>query len=171
MKMHRSRSLLRAVAAFAVLAVLVPASFSAAPDPAVDYPLERGADAGRQWQDKLGLNAEQVRRFTALENEKAARLKPLRELLRNGLVQLQAQLAGNAPESDVKDTLQQLLQVHRAIAERSEQFDAGLEAFLSPSQRAKLLVWQSLGGPYGYAARRLDPAAREEPRLEDGERD
>lgn len=151
-----------------VLAVLCLLAFSAgaspslaaAPDPAADYPLERGVDAGQQWRKMLGLSDEQARRLTALENEKAARLKPLRELLRGEMVTLQARLAEGAPERDVQDSLEQLLQIRRAIAERSARFDENLAAFLSPSQRARLFVWQSLGGIDGYAARRLEAAAR-----------
>jgi hypothetical protein len=64
--------------------------------------------------------------------------------------------------------LEQVLQIHRAIAERTEQLDSGLAGFLSPSQRARLLVWKSLGGVNGYAARRLETAALLD---EDEERD
>lgn len=152
----RTCVLLAAVSLFAA----PPAPFAAAPDPALDYPLERGVDPGEQWREKLGLSAEQARRFSLLEQEKSARLKPLRELLRNEMVRLQTYLAENATEREIEDSLAQLLQVQRAIAERSERLDAGLAAFLSPSQRARLLVWRSLGGLDGYAARRLESATR-----------
>lgn len=150
---------LAALAVLGLPAAPAPAA-AAAPDPAADYPLERGVDAGQQWRKMLGLTDEQARRFTALELEKAARLKPLRELLRSELVTLQARLAEGAPERDVQDSLEQLLQIRRAIAERSARFDENLAAFLSPSQRARLFVWQSLGGVDGYAARRLEAATR-----------
>lgn len=154
---------------FAALLVMSAApAFAAVPDPVLDYPLERGAAAGEQWRKMLGLTAEQARRFTALENEKAARLKPLRELLRNEMVRLQSLLAEGGNERDVEDVLEQILQINRAIAERSERVDAGLSAFLSASQRARLLVWRSLGGADGYAARRFEPAARPD---EESERD
>lgn len=170
MKMSWSRRLSRAVLTFAFLAVVSPPSFAGAVDAAGDDPYERGVDAGRLWKEKLGLSTVQVRKLSALENEKAARIRPLRELLRNGMVQLQTQLAENAPENDVRDTLQQVLQIQRAIAERSERFDAGLASFLSPSQRARLLVWRSLGGLNGYAARRFETAGRQEPLEMDFER-
>ncbi len=142
-----------------LLAAAASSSYAAAPDPVLDFPLERGVEPGRLWKDKLGLSEEQARRFTVLENEKAARLKPLRELLRSEMVKLQAQVSDNASEREVEDTLEQVLQIHRAIAERTERLDAGLAGFLSPSQRARLLVWKSLGGLNGYAARRLETAA------------
>ncbi|MCR4294076.1 MAG: Spy/CpxP family protein refolding chaperone [Elusimicrobia bacterium] len=142
-----------------LLAAAASSSYAAVPDPILEFPLERGVEPGRQWKDKLGLNEEQARRFTVLENEKAARLKPLRELLRSEMVKLQAQVSDNASEREVEDTLEQVLQIHRAIAERTERLDAGLAGFLSPSQRARLLVWKSLGGVNGYAARRLETAA------------
>ncbi|MDP3541043.1 MAG: Spy/CpxP family protein refolding chaperone [Elusimicrobiota bacterium] len=142
-----------------LLAAAVPSALAAVPDPVLEFPLERGVEPGRQWKDKLGLSEEQSRRFTALENERAARLKPLRELLRSEMVKLQAQVSDNASEREVEETLEQVLQIHRAIAESTEHFDAGFAAFLSPSQRARLLVWKSLGGLNGYAARRLETAA------------
>lgn len=170
MKMSWSRMLSRAVQMIALLAVVSTPSIAVAADPAGDVPYERGVDVGQLWKEKLGLSVGQARKFSALENEKAARLKPLRVLLRDGMVRLQNQLAENAPENDVQDALQQVLQIHRAIAERNERFEAGLASFLSPSQRARLLVWRSLGGLNGYAARRLETAARPEPHEEDPER-
>lgn len=158
--MMKSRALFAVPLIAASLAAAPPSSPAAAPDPAVDYPLERGVDPGEQWKEKLGLSAEQARRFSALEHEKAAKLKPLRELLRNEMVRLQTFLAEGAPEREIEDSLGQLVQIQRAITDRSERIDSGLAAFLSPSQRARLLVWRSLGGIDGYAARRLDAANR-----------
>lgn len=142
-----------------LLAAAAPSARAAVPDPVLEFPLERGAEPGQQWKSKLGLSDDQARRFTVLENEKAARLKPLRELLRAEMVKLQAQVSDNASEREVEDTLEQVLQIHRAIAERTEQVESGYAGFLSPSQRARLLVWRSLGGVNGYAARRLETAA------------
>jgi len=156
------RNLFAAVVIFALCAVLPRSAAPASPDPAVDYPVELGVEAGEQWREQLGLSAEQVRKFTILEKEKEARLKPLRELLRGCMVQLQAQLAEGAPENDVRDLLNQLLQIRKAIAERSERLDSGRAAFLSPTQHARLVVWQALGGMNGYAARRAEAAGRQE---------
>ncbi|MBI2384747.1 MAG: hypothetical protein HYV14_01915 [Elusimicrobia bacterium] len=156
---NESRRSVASLSAALLVAAALPA-YAAVPDPALDYPLERGVAAGEQWRKMLGLSAEQARKFTALENEKAARLKPLRELLRHEMVKLQSLLADNGSERDVEDSLEQVNQINRAIAERSERVDAGLNAFLSASQRARLLVWRSLGGADGYAARRLEAATR-----------
>jgi Spy/CpxP family protein refolding chaperone len=146
--------------AAALSSVAFVPSHAAAPDPAVDYPLERGVEAGQQWKKLLGLSAEQARRFTALENEKTARLKPLRELLRLEMVKLQGYLVESGSERDISDSLEQVLQINRAIAERSAKVDSGLADFLAPSQRARLIVWRSLGGLEGYAARRLESPLR-----------
>lgn len=166
--MKNKRNMIAAALAAALLPAAPIASFAAVPDPAADYPLERGVDPGEQWKEKLGLSAEQARRFTLLENEKAARLKPLRELLRVEMVKLQTYLAENGTEREVEDSLAQVEQIRRAINERSERLDAGLASFLAPSQRARLLVWRSLGGLNGYAARRLEASIRQD---EDFERD
>lgn len=159
--MKTSRSRMQAAMIIALCAV-PPSSQGAAPDPAMDYPEERGVEAGEQWREKLGLDDAQTRKFTALENDKAARLKPLREILRNAMVQLQTLLAENGREADVQDLLKQILETRAAIAERAAEFDAGRSSFLTPAQHARLIVWESMGGLDGYAARRLEAAARRE---------
>lgn len=162
--MNMSRSRLQAAM---ILSLCAASAGAAAPDPAVDYPEERGSEAGEQWREKLGLDDSQARRFTALENDKAARLKPLREILRTAMVQLQALLAENGREADVQDLLKQILETRRVIAERAAEFDATRAEFLTPAQHARLIVWESLGGLDGYAARRLEAAARRERRAEE----
>lgn len=110
------------------------------------------ADAGRPWRDKLGLSAAQVPKFLAAMKEREAGLQPLRDAERAALRRLQARLSESAPESDVQEALLQLAKARKAVEERAEKLDAGLAAFLSPSQRARLLVWRSLGfraGPGG----------------------
>ncbi len=160
MKLNRSR--LQAAMILSLCAA--PSANAAAPDPAVDYPEERGVDAGERWKEKLALNPEQVRKLTSLENEKEARLKPLRELLRNAMVQLQAHLAENGHEAEVQDLLKQILETRRVITDRAAEYDARRSEFLTSSQQARLLVWESLGGLDGYAARRLEDASRRERR-------
>ncbi len=150
----------------AVAADLSAAAFADASDPAAEYTAERGADPGRRWKEELRLSPAQARKFSNSENERSARLKPLREKLRGAMVKVQAQLSMNAPESDVQDTLQRILEARKAIAEYSDRSDAEQAAFLSPSQRARLVVWRSLGGLGGYAALRLQGALKVEPREE-----
>ena len=144
-----------------------PAASAAVPEPAADHALERALEPGEQWKDKLGLTADQARRLSLLEKEKDQWLRPLREILRQEMVRLQTCLAENGTEREIEESLEQILQVRRAIALRSEKVDAGLAAFLAPSQRARLLVWRSLGGLDGYASRRLEASRPEW----DGERE
>ena len=118
----------------ALCAALPPAR--AAADPAMDNVLDRDALAARQWKENLGLSAEQTPRFLAAVKAKDAGLQPLREQLRAGMRKLQSQLSENAAESEVQDSLQQLVKVRKAIAARKEQFDAALAAFLSQIGRA-----------------------------------
>ena len=142
----------------AVAADASAAEFADASGPTAEYQVEQGADLGRRWKEELRLSSGQARKFSNTEKERGARLKPLREKLRGAMVKVQAQLSANAPENEVQDTLQQILEARKAIAEHGRRSDAEQAAFLSPSQRARLLVWRSLGGLDGYAARRLQGA-------------
>jgi hypothetical protein len=155
------------VAALVTSALAVVTLGRAAADSGGALP-DRDAAAGRQWKEKLGLNAEQFSKYLAALKAKEAGLQPLREDLRVGLRKLEVQLSEGAPEKDVQGTLEQLVQIRKAIALRDEQFEAGLSAFLTPSQRARLFVWRSMGAFRGKSPQGLevgdfsDPASGEE---------
>ena len=138
-------------ASLAAVLALVPLPGAAADSAGVNF-LDHDAAAGRQWKEKFGLSADQIPKFLAAMKAKDAGLQPLREQLRAGMRKLQSQLSESAPENDVQDSLQQLARTRKAISLQNDQFDAGLASFLSPSQRAKVLVWRSLGAFRGKSA-------------------
>ena len=134
---------------------LMPAAFAAG-EPVGETALDRDGAAGRQWKEKLALSAEQLPKFLAAVNAKDAELQPLREQLRANMRKLQGQLSGGAAEKDVQEVLEQLILTRKAIALRNDQFDGVMTSFLTPSQRAKLLVWRSLGAFPGKSAPALE---------------
>jgi hypothetical protein len=142
-----------AAALTAILLVLAPLASSA--DAARENAPDRDVMAGRLWKDKLGLSARQVPKFLSAARTRDAELQPLRDQLRGGMRKLQFLLSENAPESDVQELLQLLARVRKAVALRNEQFDTDVASFLAPSQRAKLLVWRSLGAFRGKSAQDL----------------
>ena len=142
--------MMRLSAASLFAACLAAAPFARAD---ADGPLDRPAvGADRQWAERLGLDAEQARKFSAAERAKDEREDPLRRRLGSDMLKLRSQLAGNAAESEIQESLADLATVRRALRDRDEAFEAAAASILSPSQRAKLLVWSSLDAPRGPAA-------------------
>ena len=133
------------IAVLLTLALLSAPFARAAADGGGEDVLAREDAAGRQWKDKLGLSAEQLPKFLAAVKARDADLHPLQEQSRAEMRKLRAQLSENAPEKDVQDSLEQVVRLQKEMTRRNEQFDAGTASFLVPSQRAKLLVWRSLG--------------------------
>ena len=125
--------------------------------------LDRGAAAGREWKDKLGLSPDQLAKFLPALKAKDADLQPLRDQLRVVARKLRSQLSEKAPEDGVQDSLRTIARLRKAVAIRNDQFDASLESFLAPSQRAKLLVWDSLGAACGVSALDMEAGEPHEP--------
>jgi hypothetical protein len=154
--------ILRAAALLAVLGG-APALGRAAEAAPADAASARDAAAVREWKEKLGLGADQGAKFLAALKLKDADLQSRREELRGGMRRLQTQLAENAAEKDVLDTLQKLARLRKIIALRNDQFDAETSAFLTPSQRGKLLVWRALSACRGRSAENADGDDLQEP--------
>ncbi|MBI3299874.1 MAG: hypothetical protein HYZ75_17045 [Elusimicrobia bacterium] len=105
---------------------------------------EREAPGGAQWKEKLGLSAEQARKFLAAEEARETDVKTLRDGLSAAIVKLHSLLTDGAPEKDVQEALAAVAKRRKALADRNDQFDAAISSYLTASQRAKLLVWRSL---------------------------
>jgi Spy/CpxP family protein refolding chaperone len=140
MNTHR----LRTVGFAALFAAVGAAAPAAAAEMSADDLLDHDAAARLQWKERLGLNDQQLRKFSAAEAAREAALRPARAELREALVKLQGQLAENEPEAKVQESLQRVARARKALADENEKADAVLASFLSPSQRAKLLVWRSM---------------------------
>ncbi|NNN06053.1 MAG: hypothetical protein HKL90_09165, partial [Elusimicrobia bacterium] len=106
---------------------------------------DSAAAAEQKWNTRLGLSAEQSARYFAACRSRDADLKRIRDLSRAALRKLQSQLTSGASENDLRETLRQFDRARNAAASRHAQFDAALVEFLAPSQRAKLLMWRSMG--------------------------
>jgi Spy/CpxP family protein refolding chaperone len=130
--------------------------------------VDRDSAAGRLWKQRLALSGDQLPRFLAAVKTRDAALQPLSEQWRAGMRKLQSQLAANAPDAEVQESLHALARVRKAAAAREERFDAALSTLLTPTQRAKVLVWKSMGafhsgaGLDAEAADRLEPSSGEE---------
>ena len=105
------------------------------------------ADAAlaQQWREKLGFTDAQARKYAAAEKRKEDALRPLRGHLRDALQKVRGLVASKAADDAVSIALDELLQAQGAVAEANKSFDGSLASFLSPTQRAKILVGMPLG--------------------------
>jgi Spy/CpxP family protein refolding chaperone len=139
-----------------VAAPSTPADQSAS---AVGAPLrsfDERAEADAHWREKLGLTVPQAQKLAEAERVKEDALRPLRSQLRDALVKLQEQVVGKAPESEIQATLERVAKVRASMQGVDKRYDEQLALFLSPTQRARIL----LGAPVG--AIKTEPAAGRE---------
>jgi Spy/CpxP family protein refolding chaperone len=156
---------LLAIASLACLSSRVAASDRVSGDQPQRY-----AMAAQQWKERLRLTDEQARKFIAAEAARETDLIFLQDQLSSGMLKLRAQLTNSAPENEVQIALFRMTRIRKALADRDAQFDAAVSAFLTPSQRAKLLVWRSLLSARGKPAPGVEPGyLRETASVEESE--
>lgn len=102
--------------------------------------------AGPSWQEKLGFTDEQARKFSDAEKAKEDALLPMRTTLRDALQAVRSQVAENAGDKEVAVTLARVEQAQKDILGANDAFNAALASFLTPTQRAQLLIGTPLGG-------------------------
>jgi Spy/CpxP family protein refolding chaperone len=89
---------------------------------------------------RFGLSDEQAAKFKDALKAHEGALKPLRELMRDGMKKLAGQLKDKADDKEVASALESLEGTHKAIEEENHKFNAATAAFLTPTQRAKMLL-------------------------------
>ena len=138
MKLPTSAALL--IALFAVLP-----SARAAADGSASGAFDVNAALGQQWKEKLGFTGGQSEKYAAAEKRKEDALRPLRRNLREALQELGNLLSANAPDKAVLAALDAFTHARNAVADANMRFDDDLASFLTPTQRAKMLVGMPLG--------------------------
>jgi hypothetical protein len=113
--------------------------------------------AGPSWQEKLGFTDEQARKFSDAEKIKEDALLPLRTALRDALQTVRSQVAEKAGDKEVAVTLEQIARAQKDILGVSDAFNVALASFLTPTQRAQLLIGTPLGAARdeGAASRKV----------------
>jgi hypothetical protein len=126
----------------ALLAVLLAPAAAARAAEALssDAPFDARVESGRAWKEKLGFTAVQAQKYMAAQKEKEDALRPLRGQMRDEVQKLQEQVVSKASQSDIGATLERVARVRELIGAAERGFDAGLASFLSPIQRAKMLL-------------------------------
>lgn len=93
-----------------------------------------------QWPQKLGLSQEQEQKLQTVMQAHRTAMENLRLQRRQGLEKLRDQVQANAGDSDIQVTLSQLTSVEKAIQAENDHLNRTLSGFLTPKQRAQMLL-------------------------------
>ena len=125
------------LAALALAAPLGGTPAAAAEQPRVFDPASaRPSD----WRAELGFTDEQARRFEAAGESRARAVEPVRESQRAAHARLRELLSRGADEAALAGTLEELARLRDALQRENARYDQELASFLTPTQRARLLV-------------------------------
>jgi hypothetical protein len=136
------RHLIGAALALAFSAAVPPAR--AAEDGA--RPFDPAVVAAEMWTERLGLTGDQAARLAAASKAKEEAAAPLRAQLRADLRRIRSQIAAKSADKDIQAALDRIALTNRSLRDEDEKFEAALAAFLSPTQRAKILFGTPLAG-------------------------
>ncbi len=117
--------------------------------------------------DKLkkhfGLSDEQAAKFKDAVKAHQDALKSLREQMRDGMKKLAGQVKDKADDKEIAASLDALESGRKDIEEENHKFSAATAAFLTPTQRAKMLIGmmrrQGMGARQRPGAGRRGPGA------------
>jgi Spy/CpxP family protein refolding chaperone len=104
----------------------------------------QGHGGGNGWQkhmqEKLGLTDDQVAKLQAIKDAREKAMKPLRRKQRDLMIKLHDQLEDKASDQEIKATLASLRSNRDAIREEAKRFRGQMEALLTPTQQAKMML-------------------------------
>lgn len=141
---------MRQAVLFAALLAALPFA-GAAEDAAKPGAFDPAAVAAQMWKEKLGLSAEQAEKLAAAAKAKDDASATLRAQLRADLRKIRTQVAAKSSDKDIQASLDQVASANEGLRAEEQKYDAALRKFLSPTQRAQILV----GMPF---ARKADAA-------------
>jgi len=103
---------------------------------------------------RLGLSDEQAAKLKTAMDAHRDGSKAAMDQMRKGMDKLRDQVRGKASDDDVKATLETLKAARKSMREQEEKFEESLASFLTPTQRAKMLMGMLMherqrGGPRG----------------------
>ncbi len=127
-------------AVFAALAASLGLTASLPPA----YAHERGGGECREGHEKnfMDLSKSQKKQMkAAFKNEKPV-MTPLRRALRDAVMKLRDQVEDKAPDSVLQASMDNVAKARTALAAEKKAFRAKLGAILTPSQRAKALLFR-----------------------------
>lgn len=91
-------------------------------------------------KEKLGLSEDQVKKLEAAKKARQEASKPLHEEIKKNMEKLRDQLKNKAGDKEIQVTLDQLEKSRAAMEAVNEKFKSETASFLTPTQRAQMLV-------------------------------
>jgi Spy/CpxP family protein refolding chaperone len=121
----------------------IPLSASAAPKTHDDSKTEAKPGHHRmseRMKEKLDLTEDQAKKLEAAWQEHREAAKPLREKMHQALRKVHGALEMEASDQDIQAALDQVEKARGALRADSDKLKKTMEALLTPTQRAKMLV-------------------------------
>jgi Spy/CpxP family protein refolding chaperone len=100
-------------------------------------------------KEKLGLTDEQATQLKTHMDAHHAAVKPLRDQRRQSLEKLKTQVQSKASDTEIQATLDQLKTTQQSLQAEWAKMADGTATFLTPTQRAKMLLMQQARGKGG----------------------
>ena len=98
------------------------------------------AKMAEMMKKRLELTDEQAAKFGAAMKAHGEAMKPLWGQVKEAMKKLGGQLKAKAPDAEIQASLDSLKAARKAIADEEEKFRDSLASFLTPTQRAKMLM-------------------------------
>jgi Spy/CpxP family protein refolding chaperone len=93
-----------------------------------------------EWKAKLGLSDDQVKKLDDVRTAEKDESKPLREKGHALIEKLKSQIAAKASDSDLKKTLNELAENHKAGEKIEDKYRQRRASIFTPTQQAQMLV-------------------------------
>ena len=133
--------LMHCVLAGGLIAVFaaMPAVRAEDQSPSMKYSKHREM-TGEKWKEKLGLSDDQVAKLKSAMKARREAVEPLRKQLKEDMEKLGGQIKLKNSDSEIQATLDRMESTHKAMQAEREKFISSLKSFLTPTQRAKMLL-------------------------------
>ena len=146
--MRRLLGIIAAVGGIALLAAGPGLGGENKPAPAKETQACRGRGG------RLGLTDEQAQKMRELKKARKEAVAPLRKKLKEEMLTLREQVRDEEGDKNIQATLERLQGLNKSIQAENEKFKTKVQALLTPSQQAKLLLArgrrQGPGGERGF---------------------
>ena len=101
---------------------------------------ERGHHDGKEWKQKFGLTDDQVKKLEDLDASEKGETKPLRDKHHALVEKLEGQIKAKASDSELKTTLADIADNHKAMEASENKFKASRDAIFTTTQQAKMMI-------------------------------
>jgi Spy/CpxP family protein refolding chaperone len=99
-----------------------------------------GGKMSDKMKERLGLTDDQAAKLKDAMKAHGDAMKPIGQQMKDGIKKLADQIKNKASDADIQASLDALKASRKAMADEQEKFHDALASFLTPTQRAKMLV-------------------------------